>query len=447
MRRDKLHLASFVTPGDVHIASWRQPKLRYERGSDFGMYLDSARILEQAKFDLLLLGDVPANAQDPIEMQSRISKYDMLDPLTVIAALAVTTRSIGLAATGSTTYGEPYHVARRFASIDHLSGGRVAWNLVTTANPTEAWNFSRDEHAAHADRYARAEEFVDVVIGLWESWEEGAFVRDKQSGIYVKPEAIRPLHHRGAHFSVRGPLDIDRTPQGRPVIVQAGSSEPGKNLAARVADVVFTAQQSLAGAQAFYRDLKERVARSGRSPDEAVVVVGMLPVVGDTEEEARRKFDAIQALIHPTVALTKTAELMGNIDLTRYPLDEMLPEQLPTGIGFTSRQQGILDYARRNRMTLRQISALIGGTRGHLPMIGTAASIADTMEQWFTQNAADGFLLFPTSLPEALIEFTETVVPELQSRGLFRTEYEGATLRDNLGVPTPSAAFRTATEG
>jgi FMN-dependent oxidoreductase (nitrilotriacetate monooxygenase family) len=303
---------------------------------------------------------------------------------------------------------------------------------VTTANPTEAGNFSMDRHPPHADRYARAEEFVDVVTGLWESWRDGDFIRDKATGHYVKAEAIRPLNHQGASFSVRGPLDVARSPQGRPVIVQAGSSEPGKNLAARVADVVFTSQQSLAGAQAFYRDVQERAAHFGRSADDVVVITGVLPVIGESDAEAGEKFEALQTLIHPIVALTKTAELMGNIDLSAYPLDEMLPDTLPTGVGFTSRQKGILDLAKRNKMTLRQIANLIGGTRGHLPIIGTARTIADRLEEWFTSHAADGFLLFPTALPESLIEFTTTVVPELQRRGLFRTEYAGTTLRENL---------------
>jgi len=444
MKSRQIRLATFLTPGDVHVAAWRHPTFRYNDGADFAMYLAAAQAAERAKFDLALLGDVPARATEPDRVLATLSKYDILDPQAIIAALAVTTSHIGLAATASTTYNYPYHIARRFASVDHLSKGRAAWNVVTTANPTEAFNFGFAEHPDPAARYARAEEFVDVVFGLWNSWQANDFVRDKAAAEYFRPDCLKPLDHRGEHFTVRGPLDVARSPQERPIVVQAGSSEPGRQLAARVADIVFTSQQSLNGAKSFYADLKGRTGAFGRRPEDLLIVTGVMPYVAETEAAAREKFQELQNLIDPGLAIAKLSEMLGEIDLSIYDASKPLPDDLPppSTIGITSRRKGIIDYGARSGLSLGELARWLAGTRGHVPIIGTASTIADWMQNWFEEGAADGFLVFPYAIPEALNEFGSLVVPELQRRGLFKTEYEGSTLRERLGLCTPNARKR-----
>jgi FMN-dependent oxidoreductase (nitrilotriacetate monooxygenase family) len=356
--------------------------------------------------------------------------------LTLLSALSVVTSHIGLVATVSTTFNEPYNVARKFASLDHLSGGRSGWNLVTSSTESEALNFSFERHPEHSERYERAKEFYDVVAGLWDSWEDDAFLRDKESGVYFDQDKLHVLNHRGKHFQVRGPLNVARSPQGWPVVVQAGASEAGKELAAQTAEVIFVAHQTLEEAQTFYRDIKSRLARYGRQPEHLKIMPGIFPVIGRTEEEAREKFDALQDLIHPTVGLSLLTNMSGGVDLSQYPVDGPFPE-LPETNGGKSRQRLLLDLARRENLTIRDLYLRIAGARGHQQVIGTPKSIADQLQQWFEEEGADGFNIMSPWLPGGLSEFADLVVPELQRRGLFRTEYEGRTLRDNLGLPRP----------
>jgi FMN-dependent oxidoreductase (nitrilotriacetate monooxygenase family) len=362
--------------------------------------------------------------------------YDRLDPMVLSTALAMGTERIGIVTTLSTTYDEPYHVARKIGSLDHVTGGRAGWNVVTTANETDAQNFSRARHYAHGDRYARAEEFVDVVRGLWGSWDKDAFVRDKENGIFFRPGSLHVLNHKGHHFSVRGPLDVRPTPQGRPVLVQAGSSESGKALGSRVADVAFSTHQSLSSAKAFRDEVRQRAVVHGRAPDELSVMMALIPVLGATEQEANAKFEQILALIDPVVALPQLSSYLGRIDLTQYPLDEPIPDDLPPGdgMGTTSRRGPILELSRRENLTLRQLAQRVAATRGHWTLVGTASQIADQMEAWFIGGATDGFLIVPL-ISASLADFAREVVPELQRRELFRTAYEGRTLRENLGLP------------
>ena len=430
----KMRLGSFLTAVGEHMAAWRHPDAPAGDRASFAPYLEIARAAEDALFDLVLVADVGPNADAPADTLKLNHGFDRLDPIMLMAALAVTTRRLGLVATGSTSFETPYHIARRFLSADHLSAGRAGWNCVTTSNQSMARNFSQAKHAAHDDRYDRAEEFVDVVRGLWESWDDDAFVRDKASGVYFKPEGLHRLDHVGPHFAVRGPLDAVRSPQGRPVIVQAGSSEPGRNLAARVADVVFTTHQTLASARDFYRDIKARAAGFGRDPADVLVLVALMPVVGETRAAAQAKLDQLDSLVHPTLALARLAHALGGIDLSPYDPDGPVPADLPMGNGMLSRRQPLLDLAARERLSLLQLAGRTAGNRGHWTLADTGSAIADQMQEWF-DGGADGFLLVPPRTPDSLREFGTAVVPALQRRGLFRTEYEGATLRANLGLP------------
>lgn len=356
-----------------------------------------------------------------------------------MSALSVVTDRIGLAATASTTYNEPYHLARKFASLDHLSGGRAGWNLVTSSTEAEALNFNRDRHMEHTLRYERAQEFYEVVTKLWDSWEDDAFLRNKESGIYFDADKLHIPQHRGDHFAVCGPLNVARPPQGYPVIIQAGSSEDGQNLAAQTAEVIFTAQQTLAEAQAFYTSVKGRLAEHGRSPDHLKIMPGVFPVIGRTEQEAKEKYDRLQELIHPQVGLALLSSMIG-ADLSGYPIDAPLPD-LPETNGGKSRQRLLIELARRENLTIRELYLWIAGARGHWTIVGTPKQIVDRLEEWFLNNGADGFNIMPPYLPGGLDDFVDLVVPELQRRGLFRTEYEGHTLRENLGLSRPKNQF------
>lgn len=419
------------------MAGWRHPAVAFASRADFKDYLGIVRVAERAGFDLVLIADVAPSSRDPVEVLSRYAGYDRLEPLSLLSALAVTTERIGLVATASTTYNEPYHIARKFASIDHLSRGRAGWNIVTTMTDTDALNFGRAAHPAHEDRYARAEEFVDVVRGLWRSFAPGAFVRDKASGIYFDPAGLKVLNHKGAHFSVRGPLDVVPSPQIEPVLVQAGSSGPGTQLGARVADVIFSTQQSLEAGRTFCEAIRVKAEGFGRRRDDLVVLMALIPVVGATKEEAERKFAAIQSLIDPVIALPQLAGYLGGIDLSRYDLDKPLPDDLPPGDGVltTSRREPVLALARREGLTLRELAQRVSGTRGHRTLVGTARSIADDLETWFRAGAADGFLLVPPILPQSLDDFATEVVPELRRRNLLPAVGPGgSTLRESLGL-------------
>ncbi|MGY2047895.1 LLM class flavin-dependent oxidoreductase [Methylobacterium sp. JK268] len=443
-RGERLHLGAFLYPGGHHVAAWRHPRAQADAGVNPAHYRRLAQAAEAAKFDLLFLADGVSIRGDDVEALSRTAtRYvGQFEPLTLLSHLSAVTERIGLVATASTTYNEPFHIARKFASLDHLSGGRAGWNLVTSADEREAYNFGRDSHLAHASRYARAEEFVDVVAGLWDTFEDDAFLRDKGEGRFFDPDKLHVLGHVGEHFSVRGPLNVPRPPQGHPVVVQAGSSEAGKALAARTAEVIFTAQQTLADAKAFYADVKGRLARHGRAPGDLKIMPGVFPVVGRTEAEARAKYDELQELIHPVVGRSLLERMLG-LDLSGYPEDGPVPD-VPETNGGKSRQALLVDLARRENLTIRDLSLRIAGARGHWTVIGTPAQVADALEERFVEEGADGFNVMPPALPDGLDDFATLVIPELQRRGLFRTAYEGRTLRDHLGLARPPHRVRGA---
>ena len=427
--RKTLRLGLFLQAAGHHVAGWRFPGAEY--GSEnLAHIVRIARAAEAAKFDMVFLGDnLATNAK---EHPSFIARFE---PLTLLSALAMVTERIGLAATASTTYGEPFHLARAFASLDHLSGGRAAWNVVTSSSPAIAPNFSRLEQPEHELRYARASEFVAVVQGLWDSWEDGAYLHDTAGGRYIDPARLHTLDHEGHYFKVRGPLNVTRCPQGQPVLIQAGSSDTGQDLAARIGEVVFTAQQSLDDALTFYRGLKARLPDFGRRPEHCLVMPGILPIVGRTAAEADDKFATLQGFIEATQAVQLLSERLGH-DISGYPLDGPVPD-LPPSQQNQSRAKLLTDLARREGLTLRQLYYLVAGSRGHKIVAGTGVQIADTLQRWFEAGAADGFNVMPPYFPGAFDEFIAEVLPILQERGLFRRGYEGRTLREHLGLPVP----------
>ncbi|KGS12598.1 MULTISPECIES: LLM class flavin-dependent oxidoreductase [Pseudomonas syringae group] len=435
----QMKLGAFLMATGHHVAAWRHPEVPADAGLDFKHYRHLAQVAEAAKFDALFVADSVAAATGDIA--SRMARSDHFEPLTLLSALSAVTDHIGLIATATTTYNEPYHVARKFASLDHLSGGRAGWNLVTSDAAAEAQNFGRAEHVAHAERYSRAREFHQVVTGLWDSWADDAFTRDKASGEYYDPAKVHVLNHVGEHFSVKGPLNVARSPQGQPVVVQAGSSEVGRDLAAQTAEVVFTAQTSLASAQAFYADIKGRLSAYGRGVDSLKVMPGVFIVVAETEALANARFESLQALVEPRVGVALLGRMLGNFDLSGYPLDGPLPELPLTDSGQRSRQKLLTELADRENLTLAQLGRRIAGGRGHYSLIGTPEQIADELQVWFEQGAADGFNVLVPHLPGGLEDVARLLVPELQRRGLFRIEYEGTTLRENLGLQRPAYRF------
>lgn len=418
-----------------HQTGWLHPESPKGAATDLKHYLDMTLTAQRGLFDMVFLADYVAfpMVDIPKGALGRRDK-DALDPLTILAALSPLTSNIGLVATASTTFSQPYHVARSFASIDQISGGRAGWNVVTSFQEEEAKNFGSTTLLEKARRYHRAEEFVDVAFGLWNSFQDDTFVYDKVSGQYFHPDKVNVLNHAGEHFHVKGPLTVPRTPQGRPIIVQAGASEEGQQLAARTADVVYTVQSVLEDAQKFYKGLKGRMAQFGRQTDDMKIMPGLLPVVADTEENARKKFKEWQEMIDPLVGLEFLARVFG--DLSAYSLDEPVPE-LRSDREITSRGKVQLAIARRNNYTIRQMLQSVAIGNAHNTVIGTPEQIADVMEAWFTQGAADGFNILPAITPVSVNEFVDHVVPILKKRGLMRTEYEATTLRGNLGLSEP----------
>ncbi|MEJ1929343.1 LLM class flavin-dependent oxidoreductase [Nostoc sp. NIES-2111] len=440
----KLRLGAFIQATGHHISAWRHPDAQADAGLNFEHYKEITQTAERGLFDAVFLADSPSiqDSSEP-EIQKRNGKLAKFEPVTLFSALAPLTKNIGFIATASTTYEEPYTLARKFASLDYLSNGRAGWNVVTTGNENAAANFGLEYHPEHSQRYERAEEFVDVVKGLWDSWDDDAFIRDRESGIYFDPEKLHVLNHKGKHFSVKGPLNVGRPPQGYPVIVQAGASEYGRELAAKTAEVIFTANQTLADAQEFYADVKGRLAKYGRSPDDLKIMPGVFPVIGRTEEEAQEKYEFLQSLIHPSVAWGLLKSRYRDIDLSGYSLDDLAPP-LPTDTnGGKSRLKLLTDLVNRGNLTLRQLYLAVATARGHRTIVGSPESIADQLEEWFNNGAADGFNVMPPILPTGLDDFVNLVVPILQKRGLFRTEYEGSTLRENLGLRRPANRFVT----
>ncbi|GJD48333.1 Nitrilotriacetate monooxygenase component A [Methylobacterium crusticola] len=433
----QMKLGAFLMTDGHHVAAWRHPDGRPDANVSLDHFVRLARLAEAAAFDALFLADSSGVRDTAVASLSHTSRAVGFEPLTLLSALSAVTERIGLVATASTSFNEPYNLARKFASLDLLSGGRAGWNLVTSSSEAEAQNFNAERHAAHADRYDRAREFAEVVSGLWNSWEDDAFVRDRDSGLFFDPGKLHVLHHHGRHFRVRGPLNVARSAQGHPVIVQAGSSEAGRELAAATAEAIFTAQATLEEAQAFYADVKGRLARYGRDPDHLKIMPGVFPVVGRTEEEAQEKFAILQERIHPVVGLSLLGTTLGGADLSGHDVDGPLPD-LPETNGPKSRQKLLIERARRDALTIRELYLAIAGARGHWQVVGTASQIADQLEERFRGGGADGFNVMAPHLPGGLEDFIAGVVPELRRRGLFRDAYEGRTLREHLGLPRPA---------
>ncbi|NBE56179.1 LLM class flavin-dependent oxidoreductase [Streptomyces boluensis] len=434
----QLHLNLFVYPGGHHEAAWRYHGSDPDRLLDIRFYQDLARRAEAATFDGVFFADGPSLA-DNVRYASRFR----LEPFTWLSAVAAVTERIGLIATASTTYTEPYNLARLFASLDHLSGGRAGWNIVTTGAPQAAQNFGLEAHPAHAERYDRAREFVDVVTKLWDSWEDEALVADQKTGLFADTDRIHTVDHEGRHLKVCGPLNTPRTPQGRPVYVQAGSSEDGRAFAARYGEAVFTAHQTLASGQEFYADLKSRALAHGRDPAQLLVLPGISPFIASTEAEARALHAEFDELTQPAYSLQLLHRLLG-VRFTEEQLDGPVPRALiETGgeRGNGSRFQLVLDIIEREQPTVRQLLHRLAGARGHRVVTGTPEQVADQIQEWFEHGAADGFNIMPPWLPGGFDTFADEVVPILRARGLFRTAYTGTTLRDHYGLPRPASSY------
>ncbi|TXN72271.1 LLM class flavin-dependent oxidoreductase [Methylobacterium sp. WL6] len=439
MSRDRrLHLGAFMRPLGIHTAWWRYPGGYPDANFNLEHLVHFAHRLEAAKFDAFFMADHLAVMNMPPAALRRSATVTSFDPLTLLPALAMVTERIGLIATASTTYNEPYHVARKFASLDHISKGRAGWNLVTSGNPDEAHNFGRDAHVEHATRYARAREFFDVVTGLWDSFADDAFRMDPESGLFFDPDRMHVLDHRGAFLKVKGPLNVARPVQGWPVIVQAGASEAGRQIAAETAEVVFGSSSTLEAGQSFYADVKGRMPALGRDPDHLKILPGAFVVLGGTEDEARAKKARLDDLVHPDSGLANLSVRLG-VDASGFALDAPLPE-IPETNASKSGQAQIVDYARRTGATVRELARKVGGYGG-LQMVGTAAQVADRMEEWLDGRACDGFNVMFPFVPEGLDDVVDRLVPELQRRDLFRRDYEGTTLRDHLGLPRPGNRF------
>jgi alkanesulfonate monooxygenase len=436
--KKQLKLGAFMRPVSLHTGAWRYPGAFPDANFHLGHLKRFIQKLEHGKFDAFFMADHLAVLNMPVNALKRSHTVTSFEPFTLLSALAGATERIGLVATASTTFDQPYHVARRFASLDHISGGRAGWNVVTTSNPDAALNFGLDEHMEHDERYVRAREFYDVVTGLWDSFADDAFVRDVEAGLYFDPARMHVLDHKGRYFSVRGPLNIARPVQGWPVIVQAGASEPGKQLAAETAEVVFAAYGDLAAGKAFYADVKGRLDKLGRDRDHLKILPGAFVVVGETDQAARDKLALLDSRVHDDSGIASLSIALGH-DASQFDPDRPLPE-IPESNQSQSARQRVLDAARRDKLTVRQLAQRLGGYSG-LKFVGTPQRIADQMEQWLVEDGSDGFNVMFPFLPAGLDDFVDKVVPELQRRGIFRERYEGATLREHLGLPRPDNQF------
>lgn len=443
-RRMKLGLSFY--PSGYHIAGWRYPTAHVDGGINLGHHVEMIQAAERACFDFFFLADVNALWDEDIEAVSATTWSAKFEPLTILSALAMVTSRIGLVATASTTYNDPFSLARRFASLDHISGGRAAWNLVTSATASEAGNFSRERHPAHRDRYERAREFVDVVTGLWDGFEDGAYLFDKAGGRCFDPSKVHRLDHIGREFQVRGPLHMPRAPQGRPVIVQAGISEAGRALAAETGEILFTAQPTLEDAQAFYADVKGRMSRFGRDPDTLSIMPGAVTIVGETRSAAEDQIATLDRLVEPKAGLAFMSGLIGDTDLSRFDLDAPLPELPPTE-GPQGRQRLVIDVARRQGLTLRELYLRIALTSSHRLVYGSPIEVADQFEDWFEARGCDGYNIAPAHMPQGFEDFCDQVVPELQRRDLVARSYRGPTLRENLGLARPLSRFASPHTG
>jgi len=434
----QLHLGAFMRPVSLHTGAWRYPGAYPDANFNFKHLKEFAQRLEAAKFDAFFMADHLAVLNMPVEALKRSQTVTSFEPFTLLSALAAVTDRIGLVATASTTFDEPYHVARRFASLDHISAGRAGWNIVTTANPDAALNFGLDEHVEHGERYRHAREFYDVVTGLWDSFADDAFTRDVESGQFFDPARMHVLNHKGEELSVRGPLNIARPPQGWPVIVQAGQSEPGRQLAAETAEVVFCSPRDLPAAQSLYADIKGRMAAVGRDPDSLKILPAAFIVIGDSIEEARAKRAQLDSLVHYDSAVASLSIALGH-DASGFDPDGPLPEIPETNASKTGRAQ-VLKFTQEEQLTVRQLAQRYGGYAG-LAFVGTPETIADEMAQWLTARGSDGFNIVFPYLPQGLDDVVDRLVPELQRRGIFRRDYEGATLREHLGLSRPVNRF------
>jgi FMN-dependent oxidoreductase (nitrilotriacetate monooxygenase family) len=437
----QLRLGAFMRPTTIHTGAWRYPGAYPDANFNFEHLKRFVQTLERGRFDAFFMADHLAVLNMPLDALKHSHTVTSFEPLTLLPALAAVTERIGLVATASTTFDAPYHVARRFASLDHISGGRAGWNVVTTSNPDAALNFGLDEHMEHDERYRRAREFFDVVTGLWDSWADDAFIRDGESGTYFDPDKLHVLNHKGDYFSVRGPLNIARPVQGWPVIVQAGSSEAGRQIAAETAEAVFTAQTRLEDGKRFYSDVKGRMEKLGRARDHMKILPAAFVVVGDTLDEAQEIRARLDTFVHYESGIASLSIALGH-DVSGLDPDGPLPEIPETNASRTSRQR-VVEWAQRDGLTIRQLAQRIGGYSG-LEMVGTPATIADQMEQWLVEEGSDGFNVMFSHLPAGLDDFVDKVIPELQRRGIFRREYEGRTLRENLGLPRPENRFFAA---
>lgn len=434
----QLHLGAFMRPVSIHTGAWRYPGALPDANFSLAAIQRFIRSLEAAKFDYFFMADHLGVLNLPRQALMRSHTVTSFEPFTLLSALAGVTERIGLVATASTTYDEPFHVARRFASLDHISGGRTGWNVVTTSNPDSSRNFGLETQPDHAARYHRAREFHDVVTGLWDSFADDAFVMDAAKGIYFDPARMRALNHKGEHFSVTGPLNIARPVQGWPVIFQAGASDPGRQLAAETAEAVFAAESTLEGSKAYYDDVKGRAATVGRNPNHIKIMPAVFLVVGDTVEEAHAKRAKLDSLVHYDSGIHSLSGMLGH-DVSGFDPDGPLPD-IPESNASKSSRRFMIELAQAENLTIRQLAAK-AGSYGGLAFVGTAKTIADEMQHWLEQGACDGFTTMFPYLPEGLEDFAGKVVPELQARGLFRTEYEGETLRDHLGLPRPDNRF------
>ncbi|MDX2270347.1 MAG: LLM class flavin-dependent oxidoreductase [Cyanobacteriota bacterium] len=434
----QLKLGAFMRPVSIHTGAWRYPGALPDANFNFPAIKRFIKKLEQGKFDAFFMADHLALLNMPIDALKRSHTVTSFEPFTLLSALASVTNHIGLMATASTTYDEPYHIARRFASLDHISGGRAGWNIVTTSNPDAARNFGLEEDLEHDERYVRAREFYDVVTGLWDSFADDAFIRDRESGIYFDPARVHVLDHQGKHLSVRGPLNIARPIQGWPVIIQAGASEAGRQLAAETAEVVFAPATNLEAGKALFADIKSRAQKIGRAPETIKILPGVLVIVGETVEAALAKREQLDKLVHYDSGIGSLNSALG-YDVSGFDPDGPLPEIPQTNASQSGRER-IITMAQRENLTIRQLAQRIG-SYGGLAFVGTPQTIADEMERWLIEEGSDGFNIMFPFLPEGLDDFVDNVIPELQRRGIFRQEYEGKTLRENLGLARPANRF------
>ena len=435
----QLHLTAFMRPVSLHTGAWRYPGAYADANFNFAHLKSFAQKLEKAKFDAFFMADHLAVLNMPVEALRRSHTVTSFEPFTLLSALSAVTDKIGLAATASTTYDLPYHVARRFASLDHLSGGRAAWNIVTTSNPDASRNFGSEEHMEHGDRYKRAREFYDVVTGLWDSFADDAFIKDQKTGIYFEPEKMHVLDHEGDDLKVRGPLNIARPPQGWPVIVQAGQSEPGRQLAAETAEVVFCSPRDLNAARELYADIKGRVVAAGRNPEHLKILPAAMIIVGESKEDAQAKRLRLDSLVHYDSAIASLSIALG-AEASGFDPDGPLPSDIPETNASKTSRAGVERLAAAEGLTVRQLAQRLGGYSG-LSFLGSPEEIADEMETWLDEGASDGFTCTFPFLPQGLEEVTEKLIPELQRRGLFRKDYTGSTLREHFGLPRPDNRF------